>query len=67
MQEHFKRLIFTHLCKSRAIHEVIEIAKVGAEIIHGQGAGPAVTLCRKTRSGPKIPAADQLEGGDFLG
>ena len=27
----------------------------------------AVAYISQTRSGPKIPAADQLEGGDFLG
>ena len=32
------------LCKSRAVHQVEEIAVVGAKVQHGRGAGPAVSL-----------------------
>ena len=35
------------LCKSRAVHQVEEIAVVGAKVQHGRGAGPAVSLLDK--------------------
>ena len=41
--------ILAYRCKSRAVHEVEEIAIVGAEVQHGRGTGPTVTLLVQDR------------------
>ena len=40
----FSTIVIACLCESRAIHEVKEIAVVGAKVQHGRSAGPAVSL-----------------------
>ena len=45
---------FLHLCEARAVHEVEEVAVVGAPVPHGRGAWPAVPLLTENSVGPRL-------------
>ena len=62
------RCLVSRRCTFR--DEEIRVVTVGCKEFSPPKTDCAVRLhfsLSKTRSGPKIPAADQLEGGDFLG